>query len=72
MNEILSQAISICKNELKKDDNRTFLQTDVMTPVVDMIRMKAYPYVLFILIMFIINLIMMGLVLFIILSKLKT
>ena len=72
LNEFLSQFISVCKSELGKDDNKTFIKTDVVSPVVDIIYTKAFPYVLFLLIVFIINLILMGLILFMILTKLKT
>ena len=46
MDKICSQAKEIIYNEIKKEENQTKLQTDVLDPIVKYIGERLYPYIL--------------------------
>ena len=71
LNDILSQCITICKDELEKEDNKKFLKKDIVKPAIDIIYTKAFPYFIFILMIFLLILIFLMVILFIVMAKLK-
>ena len=69
LTDILSQCIDICREEIKKDPNKKFLHKDIMEPAAKYINDRAYPYVLTIIVLFVVIILIMSINLYLLICR---
>ena len=71
MDDIFSQGIEICKEELNKENNKQYIEIEILDPLIKYIGNKLWPYILYLLIFTLFLLVILAYIIYIVNKKNK-